>query len=1016
MPQVVLAIASIFAAIGFGAEASLALALMVLNLGVSLVLGEVSKLFQKGPSSSSLTSQLASRTVTSRQPVAPRRVLYGSNRVGGIITFLHTTGANNEKLHIVISLSGHEVNAITAMYFDGVAVPYDGSGNATGNFAGFAHVEFNLGTRAQASFPGLIAAAPAFWTAAHRQRGCAGAYVALTWDVNKFPNGVPNITFDVQGRKLYDPRTGTQVYSTNAALAIADYLTNARFGLVGQTKYPLTAAMLTNSGMTGFNAAQCVDADITTAGFNTGSAVTGATVTIDLGAGVTGEFRRCRLYLSASLWLSVLNIDYSDDNSTWHSAATSFAPDIIGWNEVELAPNGAHRYWRIYLTNTPGAGAMTVNEIELYSSDVDSVQLIAAANTCDEAVALSAGGNENRFTINGSFDTSEAPAAVIGRMNSAMAGSVLYIAGLWGIFPGIWRAPTISLSDSDLRAAFTVQTRMPHRNLYNGVKGTYISPTNAWQISDYPPFQSAAYLQEDNNEPLWLDVELPFTTSGATAQRLSKIALRRARRQITVQAQFKLTAYQVQPLDVLQFSHPRFGWVNKTFEVTACSLVYGADSQNAMALGVDLTLRESDSTVFDWTIADEVQINAPPTTILPSNLVCQPPTGATISAAEIVRTIDGIRTNFIALSWTAPADQFVLKGGHIIIQYKKHTDSLWTDIGKIAGDVTKAQIGPILDGIQYDIQMWAQNASGVNSTTVVGSVTANGTAVTLDTIADGSVYPRTPQMVASSLVVDNANFEASSSILPPPGWAQYGDGVSAYQSVSPYSGLRSINVATAAGGGGIVSVRKYACRAGDVYRVSGRARASVSTTATLAFTFRNGNGASLLDAIAITTSTSWAFITGSAIAPAGTVYATIECYSTAAGHSADFDEIHIARMQTAFELTPINTSGHSTGGAALSQSGTTTTINVASSIVQFGDGTVAYNSGSVNPGAYGTYFIYADDPGYTGGAVTYAATTVEANVYANNGRIYFGKITTAGGGGAVSIDPPGSGGGRTHLF
>ncbi|HEV1991380.1 MAG TPA: phage tail protein, partial [Candidatus Dormibacteraeota bacterium] len=625
MPAVIDAIIGILAILGASEAVAVALAPILLSLGVSMVLGEISKLFAKGPSGSSLTSQLASRTVTSRQPVAPRRVLYGKNRVGGIITFLHTTGANNEKLHIVISISGHEVNAITAMYFDGVAVPYDGSGNATGNFAGFAHVEFNLGTRGQASFPGLIAAAPAFWTSAHRQRGCAGAYVALTWDVNKFPNGVPNITFDVQGRKLYDPRTGTQVYSTNAALAIADYLTNAQFGLVGQTKYPLTAAMLTNSGMTGFTAAQCMDGDVTTAGFNTSSAVTGATLTIDLGAGVTGEFRRFRLYLSASLWLATLNIDYSDNNIAWTTAAAAFAPDIIGWNDVELAPNGGHRYWRIYLTNTPGAGAMTVNEIELYSSDVDSVQLIAAANTSDELVSLVAGGSENRFTINGSFDSSEAPAAVIGRMNSAMAGSVLYVAGLWGIFPGIWRAPTISLSDSDLRAAFTVQTRMPHRNLYNGVKGTYISPTNAWQISDYPPFQSAAYLQEDNNEPLWLDVELPFTTSGATAQRLSKIALRRARRQITVQAQFKLTAYQVQPLDVVQFSHPRFGWVNKTFEVAACSLVYGADSQNAIAVGVDLTLRESDSTVFDWTVADEIAINAPPTTTLPSNAVAQPP-------------------------------------------------------------------------------------------------------------------------------------------------------------------------------------------------------------------------------------------------------------------------------------------------------------------------------------------------------------------------------------------------------
>jgi hypothetical protein len=38
-------------------------------MGASLILGSVSKLFTKGATSSSLTSQIASRTITSRQAV-----------------------------------------------------------------------------------------------------------------------------------------------------------------------------------------------------------------------------------------------------------------------------------------------------------------------------------------------------------------------------------------------------------------------------------------------------------------------------------------------------------------------------------------------------------------------------------------------------------------------------------------------------------------------------------------------------------------------------------------------------------------------------------------------------------------------------------------------------------------------------------------------------------------------------------------------------------------------------------
>ena len=39
----------------------------VLSLGFSLVLGQISKLFVKGPSASSLSHEVANRTVTSRQ-------------------------------------------------------------------------------------------------------------------------------------------------------------------------------------------------------------------------------------------------------------------------------------------------------------------------------------------------------------------------------------------------------------------------------------------------------------------------------------------------------------------------------------------------------------------------------------------------------------------------------------------------------------------------------------------------------------------------------------------------------------------------------------------------------------------------------------------------------------------------------------------------------------------------------------------------------------------------------------
>jgi hypothetical protein len=72
---------------------------------------------------------------------------------------------------------------------------------------------------------------------------------------------------------------------------------------------------------------------------------------------------------------------------------------------------------------------------------------------------------------------------------------------------------------------------------------------------------------------------------------------------------------------------------------------------------------------------------------------------------------------------------------------------------------------------------------------------------------------------------------------------------------------------------------------------------------------------------------------------------------------------------------------------------------------------VSYNSGSVNPGSFGTWFVFGDDPFFFGGAITYQVTSVKSNQVAANGRISFGSIATAGGGGGS-----GSGGGGAGCF
>ena len=100
-----------------------------------------------------------------------------------------------------------------------------------------------------------------------------------------------------------------------------------------------------------------------------------------------------------------------------------------------------------------------------------------------------------------------------------------------------------------------------------------------------------------------------------------------------------------------------------------------------------------------------------------------------------------------------------------------------------------------------------------------------------------------------------------------------------------------------------------------------------------------------------------------------------------------------------------NTATTPDGSNPLTQNGTTTQINVAASVWKAGGvsstNVINYNSGSVDPGSYGKFYVYADDPARLGGTVIFTASANVANVTAQDGRLYFGSITTASGGGGT---------------
>ena len=74
----------------------------------------------------------------------------------------------------------------------------------------------------------------AHWTDTCRLRGIAYMYIRMKYNADVYPDGIPEFTAVVKGKKVYDPRTSTTAYSDNPALCLRDYLT-APYGVAEDT-------------------------------------------------------------------------------------------------------------------------------------------------------------------------------------------------------------------------------------------------------------------------------------------------------------------------------------------------------------------------------------------------------------------------------------------------------------------------------------------------------------------------------------------------------------------------------------------------------------------------------------------------------------------------------------------------------------------------------------------------------------------------------------------------------------
>jgi len=338
-------------------------------------------------------------------------------------------------------------------------------------------------------------------------------------------------------------------------------------------------------------------------------------------------------------------------------------------------------------------------------------------------------------------------------------------------------------------------------------------------------------------------------------------------------------------------------------------------------------------------------------------------------------------------------------------------------------------------GVEYH-----NHTSGyINATTA--SLTLQPASV--DETPDGTNYRRTVQNSGSAIVIGNGNFESPAnpdgSI---PGWSAVNGATISNSTTSPYSGSQCLEVVGSGTANFGARSPAYQCAAGDTIYAQAKGYASTGNGATLGILFYGASGVISTPNVATGSYGAWLPLALSAVAPAGVTHFYLQLYNSATSGLSRFDEFHATRVVSldnevadgttyariyGSELSSgthrigVAGSGYRVGDqrnllqrtvtnypskvspgisySASAGSPATATITAAAFTALLGSVSVAYNASSASvTGTSGTnanYYLYFNDPSYSGGTKTLVATTNQNDLYSGDGYVYVGYVTVA---------------------
>jgi len=633
-------------------------------------------------------------------------VIYGTRRVGAQIIYMDVSDNDSRDLYVVYALSVGELEEIMlkTVELDGVSL-YDGNRFRDGGYLGSdrSSIDNNYnplntvsqnglgidagagsfgsnpalryryvlnahhGAATQTADPMLVASMPN-WTSAHKLNGVAYIAAHYGFDAEGIWSGIPQLTVQVKGKKVYDPRDNTQTfgtpstykYSGNPALCFLEYITNNEYGK------GLTASQINMSTFS-----------------------TAATV--------------CETYRTQPYFNDVAQ------DITWSADADD--------NQFTVGGSDANEKWwqnkigeilSIYDAN----GDLVIDETEItdvrrnefYDENKEFVVIIDDSFTEDETdVAGSWLLKIKRFQCNAYIDCNKTVMENAKNLLSNMRGIFTYIDGKYELQVEDTGTSTFSITEDHIISESGIAVDYGNKDKKaNKVVVEFFNANKKYELDTATVLHDATpeYYSDDNDEILELKVEFPYISDPYIAYNMGKAILVRSRNQMTIQFLGTPEMYKLNIGDIVDVTYAGLGLSGKVCRVEALEL-----QANGL---VAVSLIEYFD-VYTWEVPPQEPIE---------QLINKPSAYAVKSPRNIIFTdTDASAISRPTLTWDNPTD-FPVKEFRANI-----TDSSSNAVISKVIDTNSVDLSFIPKGSNYNYSLTSINTLGVESEATTGTFT-----------------------------------------------------------------------------------------------------------------------------------------------------------------------------------------------------------------------------------------------------------------------------------------------------